>query len=591
MNKIFKYSLLSLAAGLLFAACKDNDDTGMLDPVVLTGPQTFFSTDMPDVIEVSKDKSSFVVTINRQNTEGEVTVPITATMPEGSIYKVPANVTFADGAATADIVINYNPEDLEFGDYTDISLAVGDENMTTPYGLSSCSFSVGATAWVSMGRGFYRDDLVAPLYGADMVTYEVEIEKNILEEGMYRIKNPYGADFPYNDPGDWDTSKDYYMIIDATDPDYVYFTTCETGVNWGDGDMIVSSFVQYYMDNEVSLAAVKANKPEFFGTLKNGVITITEPKTALIGFDGKYDQYYANGHGGFALALPGYKIADYSVDYEMLGRFIDIAGGLYVEGVATLGADIVSAKAALVTEDNVDEVYQAVIDGTAGVDVVSGKTFRLPFTESGAYYVMILGYDAAGVVAEEYFRVKLVNPEEAAGISWEAAYVGNYYYDILSEEDDPCIDEGLVLYIDADNENHMMIAPWVDEDHFLEFIVNEDRSITVPEQGSGLNYDGELFVTDVTSYTSGNPEYADLASKVDGNTFVLNLVYYNKNHTLIGYDEFTLTGYATAVKSEVIPMMKKIKMKMSKKQILKTMTKRDRSLHMLKRKFTPGAIK
>lgn len=547
MKKIFKYSLLLLAVGMVFTACKDDDSAGKLDPVVLSGPQTYFNNEMADVIEISKEESSFTVTINRQNSVGEAIVPITATMPEGSIFTVPATVTFPDGATSADIVITYDPNKLEYGNYTEITLAIGDESATSPYGLSTYTFSAGVTAWVSVGRGLYREDLISPLYKLDMVTYEVEIEKNIIEEGMYRIKNPYGADFPYNEPGDWDTSKDYYMVIDATDPDYVYFTTCETGVNWGDGDIIVSSFVQYYLDNGVSLAAVKAKNPQFFGTLQEGVITMPEPKTALLGFDGDYAQYYANGHGGFAVALPGYKIADYSIEYEMSGRFIDAANNLYVEGTATLGEDVASAVAVLVTEDNYLEIYQAIISGQeveGMVEIESGETFRLPFTESGTYYVMILAFDKNGdVVQDSFSRVKLDNPSEGSSINWEAEYSGSYMYDLFSEPGDPDIQEGMILSVDAENPNHMMLAPWMDESHQLEFtVVDANGTIVVPEQGTGFNYDGELFVMDVATYTDGDPEYADKVCKFAGNTITLSLAYYNENHVLFATDTYTITG-------------------------------------------------
>lgn len=565
MKKIFKYSLLLLAVGMVFTACKDDDSAGKLDPVVLTGPQTYFNNEMADVIEISKEESSFTVTINRQNAEGEATVPIKATMPEGSIYKVPATVTFPAGATSADIVITYDPEELEYGDYTDITLTIGDENVTSPYGLSTYTFSVGATAWVPMGRGYYRDDLIAPLYGAPMITYEVDIEKNIIKDGLYRIKNPYGGDYPYNKPGDWDDSQDYYMVIDATDPEYVYFTTCETGVNWGDGDIIVSSFVQFNLDNGASLAAIKASKPQLFGTLEEGVITITEPKSALIGFDGEYAQYYANTNGGFAIALPGYKLADYSIKYEMTGRFIDVDDNLYVEGVATLGSDVASAIAVLVTEDNFQEIYEAIIAGQeveGAVEIASEETFRLPFTESGTYYVMILAFDNNGEEVQNSFsRVKLSNPTEGAGVNWEAQFTGSYMYEIFSKPGEPAIDEGVILSTDAANPNHMMLAPWIDESHQLEFtVVDETGTIVVPEQGTGIDYDGELFVMDVATFTNGNPEYADKVCKIEGTTITLNLVYYNEQHTLLCSDTYTITGEAGV----------KQKMKLSSHKITKT---------------------
>ena len=555
MNKILKYSLMLLAVGCAFTSCKDEDS---INRVPLEGAQVFFSNELAQTIELTKSESSFTIPVSRVDSVGALTVPVNVILPDGSIFTAPTSVTFADGQKTTDLVISYNPEDLVYGEYTDITVQIGDEKITTPYGQNAATFSAGATAWVSMGQATFRDDLVAGTYGADPVTYKVDIEKNIVEEGLYRLVNPYGLAYPYNDPGDWDTSKDYYMLIDATDPDYVWVPAFETGLNWGDGPMSIGSFVQYFLDQGNSLDAIKANAPEYFGTLEDGVITFPEPKSFLAGVDGGYATYYSNNRGMTAIALPGSRIADYTVGYEYLGRFIDTTGQYYVEGVPSLGEDIVSAKAALVTAETLEEVYAAIVAGEydEAVDVTDGEAFRLPFDETGTYYVLIVGFDEEGnPVGELASKVEAATEtggEEPAS-SWEALYVGDYYYDLLSnpKENKFEIDEGLTLYRDADNHSLYKIEPW-GNGCSLQFILNEDNSITIPAgQPTGISgAHGELYVTDIQTYTGNDEKWANYVSNYKDGVFTFYTVFYNETDEYgVGHDTFTLTGNAEVKKA------------------------------------------
>lgn len=554
MNKILKYSLMLLAVGCAFTACKDEDDQRPIIPV--EGPQVFFSSELPETVELSKNSNSFSIPVTRVDSVGALTVPVTVTLPDGSIFTAPKSVTFADGQKTTNLVISYDPNAIVYGDYTDITVQIGDENVTTPYGNSAFTFSAGATAWVSMGTGTYRDDLFTAWYDIDNQVYEVEIEKNIVEEGMYRIVNPYGENYPYNDPGDWDTSKDYYMVIDATDPDYVWIPEFHTGVDWGKGEMWFLSFVQYLLDQGNKLDVIKANAPQYFGTLKDGVITLPEPQSMVAG-RGDEGYWYANINGMFAIALPGARIADYAVEYEYVGRFIDTTGQYYVEGVPSLGGDIVSAKAALVTAETLEEVYAAIVAGEydEAVDVTDGETFRLPFDETGTYYVLIVGFDEEGnPVGELASKVDaVIETGEEPASSWEALYVGDYYYDLLSnpKENKFEIDEGLTLYRDAENHSLYKIEPW-GNGCSLQFILNEDNSITIPAgQPTGISgAHGELYVTDIQTYSGNDEKYAKYVSNYKDGVFTFYTVFYNEQDRYgVGQDTFTLTGNAEVKKA------------------------------------------
>lgn len=196
MKKAFKFSymvILSLMAFAISSCTSDYDYTGA--PKVAN--EVFFSNTQESKIELSKSNSSFVVTLHRVKTEGEQTVLLKYTADEGSIFNVPSQVTFADGKAETPITITYNPENLQYGTYNGGTISVASEECDTTYGIGSFTFKAGATEWMDINTnksiGALRDDAISSLLGIDPPTFDVKIQKSVVEEGKYRILNPYKA--------------------------------------------------------------------------------------------------------------------------------------------------------------------------------------------------------------------------------------------------------------------------------------------------------------------------------------------------------------------------------------------------------------
>lgn len=166
----------------------------------------------------------------------------------------------------------------------------------------------GANPWVSIGTGLYTEDFVSSVFGADPITYEVEIEENTETPGLYRMIYPYGEVYPYNDEGDWDASSVYNVEVDASDPEGVIIYPQNIGIDWGYGPMAITSMGGYYASN-YDLATLK--EEGMLGTLVDGVITL--PVFERDTDDGKANYqglvymgtsgYYA-GSGAFQLVLP-----------------------------------------------------------------------------------------------------------------------------------------------------------------------------------------------------------------------------------------------------------------------------------------------
>ena len=158
--------------------------------------------------------------------------------------------------------------------------------------------------WVSLGMATYTEDCVTTFFKVENLSYQVEVRENKDKPGLYRVINPYGAAYPYNEEGDYDTSKEYFIEIDATDPEGVYIPGIYgTGMNWGSGEFSITSMAYYYMATQgASLEDVK--DAGVCGVLADNVITF--PAEALLISMANYKDgnfYTSNANGLFKLDM------------------------------------------------------------------------------------------------------------------------------------------------------------------------------------------------------------------------------------------------------------------------------------------------
>lgn len=157
-----------------------------------------------------------------------------------------------------------------------------------------------SSPWKSIGMATYTDDIITTFFNVPNETYLVEVLENTENPGLYRVMNAYGAAYPYNEDGDYDTSKDYFFEIDATDPEAVYIPGLYgTGMNWGYGEFEITSMAYYYMATQ-GITLEQAKEAGLCGTLVDGVITF--PVKGLAVFMGDYSGN-ANANGAFKLDL------------------------------------------------------------------------------------------------------------------------------------------------------------------------------------------------------------------------------------------------------------------------------------------------
>jgi len=434
MNKIFKSTLIAVVAtmGLATTSCTNEYS---YDAAAASGEQVYFGSDMSTTVETPKSASSFSVTVRRINTQGTVTVPVTITQSEGSIYTpVAQQVTFADGADSAPLTFNYNPDDVVYGTYYDITVQLNETSFGSPYGLTSYSFKAGATAWVDFGKASYREDFVGTFFGkVDNVIYDVPIQRNTVEEGMYRLVNPYGKAYPYNADGDYDTTQDYYLTINAQDPTKVFIEKSPSGMDWSYGAFTMSSIPAFYMERQgLTADEARATYGAYCGTLEDGVITM--PAKSLLISMANYQEggFYQGGTGLFAVALPGYAIADLSAEVSYAGIFTDADNQIFAVANLTLGEDVKNAKAVVVPADaDADAVADAIAAGEVdAIDVIAGS-IQVPVAEdlTGKLQIVVVVLDDDNAV-----KTVVVAPFEyygGGGNPWKSLGEGYFVDDVI----------------------------------------------------------------------------------------------------------------------------------------------------------------
>lgn len=558
MNKIFRYAKIAVAALVTVAMAACTSDYEYDTPEALKGAQVYFSNTLPSKIEVNKESGNFDVTLSRQNTEGELTVPLMFTADEGNIYTVPSTVTFADGEATANIHITFNPDDLVYGNYVGGTISFDADNFSTPYGATSYQFKAGASAYedVEGGKGKFRDGLISALYGIEVLEYDVQIQQDAHTPGIYRVVAPYGQK-GWSGANPWYTKFDENesntdMIIDATDPDFVYIKgTFNTGVtlNSSDGDISAISYVQFLLDKGNSLDLIKSKMPELFGTFKDGIFSFPA-KSILMYFGSGGDLYYGNTDGMLRVAMPGVVLKDYNVGVEYLGRMTDTNDKDNAVFNLTFGADVTTVKYALVKEgEDLNKTASGIIDGSVeATEISEAGRVEVPFEESGNYYLVTVSYengeakgaDATPITlksskdAEEQFEevaygVFTLGVEDISGLFFpEEGPIGCFLEKIGGTS--PYPSEATLLQSKSDP-THFRITPWLIDGYDFDFTWNKETGvISVSNNNSGVtgNKAGDKIIVDDVATIIGDPDAsaAGVLNSYHENVFTFNLVYH-----------------------------------------------------------------
>ncbi len=191
--------------------------------------------------------------------------------------------------------------DVNMTDGSVVSIDVDDIDEVTFSNVNDPNYG-----WTSLGYCLYGEDVIASMlslsYDGDLCcTYYVEVQENDETPGLYRLVNPYATDtYPWAFMMTADDANNYYIEIDATDPDRVDIAGQDMGIKY-----LFWSFTMWgysHFMNETGEKWMPRDDPEdFYGTLKDGVITF--PTDGLVCDMGSWGWGCANSNDGFILDL------------------------------------------------------------------------------------------------------------------------------------------------------------------------------------------------------------------------------------------------------------------------------------------------
>lgn len=516
MNKIKNIlsAMLLLALPLAFTACGDDVEYSPADKPV--NAQVYFPTTNGATVDLSKDKTSFDVTLMRAKTDEAITVPITAT-GDGSFFTIPTSVSFAQGVDKAVLSISYNPESLEYDAYSEIKLTIGDESATTPYGMAQYVFKAGIPApWTSLGKATFSD---AFLFANK---YSVELQRNDLNPSLYRLVDPYSEGL----------TKEGFTSNGDQSP-YVEFTLLKPGDKIGDVTITMEDLVYfpYYCTGFFNTSNdyntnVDAHHPSDFTNL-NSEAAWTFNRVLQYQADGTpagvqlAPYYYMNGHGGWnntqadgiiTIIFPGASLKDYTINVEYKGRFTNVGGDNYAVADIQLGADVENAKVVMVEGNDIQAAINGILDGSLeGIEISQSGSVNIPSTANGLCSIVAVGYGEG-----ESQEVAYTSFEFSAGTDrWMSLGTALYTEDLMTtlyKVDNPTYEveiqensenPGVYRLVNPYGEAYPYNEPgdWDDsQNHYLVINAQDPEGVFIDQQKMGLNWgDGALIISSLAA--------------------------------------------------------------------------------------------
>ncbi len=253
----------------------------------------------------------FTVYGGNQLTDVKIGLYETAIVQQYGMDAVVADLRYEDAQTNSSVPQSVLDKINTTTGYTDLYTKLKDGNSYTlvVWGTNGMQTKVVAAEYQlrenpevfkSLGLATYTDDIVGTMFSLEPLTYQVPIEESVDNPGKYRLVNAYGKIFPYNVEGDYDPDNDYYLVIDATDPNRVKIPQASLGLDWGYGAMGVYGLSEYFVD---SGQATPDQVAAYYGKLEDGVITFPAKSIGLIMGSSLYG---SNANGAFKVVLPGY---------------------------------------------------------------------------------------------------------------------------------------------------------------------------------------------------------------------------------------------------------------------------------------------
>ena len=567
MKKLYIYPLALAFAAFALAACSGDDDE--LAPGEWNAAENYANVAF-EKLQTSEeldpaDATDAFIKVTRQNTSGAITVPVKIVTNTDDVFTVDP-LTFADGEAEANLSFHF--PDAEVGKPYTLEVEISDPKFVSEYtSVSTYSYTVTRVKWNDVsyiinngqkiyGYAAYTEDLVTTFFAVPNLTFPTRLQERDDMPGYFRMVNTYGANYPALEEGQWDPENDYYIYIDATDPDKVYIPeACNTGMDVNYGFCYVWSMVGLGMKRERQ-DYIDGN----YGTYENGVITF--PKGALLFGMEKYNDlgfYDSNNNGAFRLVVDPDKdlyVADPRTDFTFENEFL----GTLNSSLLVAKRDAMFQKGTCVNDKD---------DCGKRFEEEYGTLYRLqaPYADG---YDLLFAIDDKGIVSvpagleKQITGMKSVNKDVFAAINggassydaeeqhlkltieffdqnklslgefveeltykpvWNQVGTGTYtYWAWDGEEAEP--DPGYTFSKRPDKDDAYRIDEWF-YGAPLEFTWDQEtNALTVPFQSTEHKEEGEMiYVADYNTWTGSDSEQTQSYFDPEKNTFMFFMVY------------------------------------------------------------------
>lgn len=375
-------------AFLLLAGCsvKETYESGQMEDPDCYGvwfPSQAVSTEL--FLE-SDDPTEVTYVVKRKKITEEITVPLVVESSEEGIFNVEPLV-FKAGEDQADLKVTF--PDAEVGREYECSIRIEDPKYIEIYGTrnTAISFSILRADWKLLGTGKWRDDIFSSMYQVSNKYAEVDVEIYEREdkEGYYRI-NAFTPAMIEALFGVSVQTDGVMTILDASDPDAVYFPVQETGVQLSsnDGYLTIASAVS----ENFSMDATDSQ----YGTRTDGVITFPA-QSVVCNFSSmpSNEWYSANLGGMLRIILPGAKVYDYSVAFTkgepsngQVTIGVNLSDDVAFMGYKVFEGALDDAQASLNAQDMSDSYMTEGVSAFTGI-VSSDRNLRITCPSTGEY--------------------------------------------------------------------------------------------------------------------------------------------------------------------------------------------------------------
>ena len=574
MKNIFKYaySLLAGVVALTAVSCSDKyeyDGRGAWDAAE-NYADVYFPTASASIELDPVDPTTATIAVKRKNTAGKLSVSFEVTKNTDNVFEV-GKAEFADGADETTLTVNFPT--AEVGTPYQLQVVLNDPAYVSKYSKGiTYDLSVTRVKWNDAGfyydengnkvEGYalYTDDLIDGIFSAPNSTYPVKCQERADMPGVFRIYNPYGEIYPYNDPGDWDDSKDYLFIINASDPTKVYFdytshpnADYELGIDWSYGMISIRNLAGYCLANDKDAS-------KYFGTYANGAITFPKESfyLSMANYkDGAWN-FYGNPNGNFKLVInPDLDLYTASVEEDdfawekvFTGSFISEKLGTSKDGI-TLYKGVAKEEIEAANPGCYDRfaalygtVYKIEAPYADGSDIYfgvkDGEVKVIEGFESQALGFQAVGEDVYGRISaggstftDAIISLKIVFQnkkgdieygaaiETLANLTWSEVGTGVYTYGVKA------LSSNAVSYYDGTvnatlyqcNElpERYILKPWAKSADGLKFTLSAKDGKIRFYQYTGEPYEnyGDLYFIDIEAY---NPDYTEYLGEYDEKT-------------------------------------------------------------------------